>query len=147
MCPGNPSLPLAPLVGTSALFALCRWGKFKILVIAEWPARSQVLNSLWAGAMGTRVLPQSLGQWVGLGLPGETVPVHPRRWEHPLPDTSLHHALELEGSLILVPRSEMGQHHSSLPSAPARSLWPQSLAGPALWSLCLALLTGRAAWL
>lgn len=147
MCPGNPSLPLAPLVGTTALFALCGWGKFKILVIAEWPACSQVLNSLWAGAMGTRVLPQPLGQWVGLGLPGETVPVHPCRWEHPLPDTSLHHALKLEGSLILVPHSEVGQQHSSLPSAPARSLWPQSLAGPAPWSLCLALLTGWAAWL
>lgn len=137
MRPGNPSLPLAPLLGTATLFALYHLGKFKILVIAEWPVRSQVLNSLWAGATGTRVLSQPLGLWVRLGLPGETVPVHPCRWERPLPDTSLPQALESEGSPILGPHSEMGQQRSPLPSALARSLRPQSHAGPAQGSRCL----------
>lgn len=74
MCPGNLPLPLAPLVRTTSLFALCYRGKFKILVIMEWSVRSQILNSLQVGAA------------VGLGVPGDTVPIQSCRWEHPLPD-------------------------------------------------------------
>lgn len=121
MCPGNLPLPLAPLVRTTSLFALCYRGKFKILVIMEWSVRSQILNSLQVGAA------------VGLGVPGDTVPIQSCRWEHPLPDTSLHQALE--GSLVLVSRSEMGQH--TVPSALARSLCPQSCAGAVRGSPCL----------
>lgn len=83
MCPGNPSLPLAPLLGTTALFVLCRRGKFKILVIMEWSVHSQILNSLQAGAAGIRVLLQPSGPWVGLGVPVDTVPIQSCGWKHP----------------------------------------------------------------
>lgn len=71
MCPGILSLPLALPPGTILLFALCSWGKFKILVIAEWSVSALTLCRL-----ESQVLPQPLGPCVGLGLPQETIPTH-----------------------------------------------------------------------
>lgn len=71
MCPGILSLPLAPPLGTIFLFALCAWGKFKILVIVEWSVSALTLCKL-----ESQVLPQALGLCVRLGLPQETIPIH-----------------------------------------------------------------------
>lgn len=88
MCPGILSLPLAPPLGTILLFAMHTWGKFKILVIAEWSVSALTLCRLCRSRRSFSS-PQAMCQ--ARSPKGD----HLHQFLHQFLDTSLHQALEL----------------------------------------------------